>query len=160
MIRQWGYSRGHPVEKREKIVQLARIAHLQLSLVLEAQVVQGIFRGTRKQSALRCYECQGVEHFAEECPTRLRRVGQDAPGKDNPSGRSRKHSPGDKPVIEPKRGEARENRAQGNERWERRQLPPPLLAWKRCQKSHGSYCDGAGHTHGHCRQRVHRETWL
>ena len=40
-----------PSRKRGvKSVPLARIAHLQLSLVLEAQVVQGIFPETRKQS--------------------------------------------------------------------------------------------------------------
>ena len=73
-------------------------------------------RNAKTESALRCYECQGVGHFAVECPTRLRRVSQNAPGKRNPSGRSsRSHSPGDKPAIEPKRGEARENRGQGNE---------------------------------------------
>ena len=72
-------------------------------------------RNAKTESALRCYECQGVEHFAEECPTRLRRVSQNAPGRGNPSGRSSRHSPSDKPVTEPKRGEARENRDQGNE---------------------------------------------
>ena len=68
------------------------------------------------ESALRCYECQGIGHFGRECPTRLRREIQNAPGKKKPSGRSRRsHSPGDKPAHEPKRGGAQKNRHQGNE---------------------------------------------
>ena len=73
-------------------------------------------RSAQTESALRCYECQGIGHFGRECPTRLRREIQNAPGKKKPSGRSRRsHSPGDKPAHEPKRGGAQKNRHQGNE---------------------------------------------
>jgi len=30
-------------------------------------------RSAQTESALRCYECQGIGHFGRECPTRLRR---------------------------------------------------------------------------------------
>jgi hypothetical protein len=73
-------------------------------------------RSAQTESALRCYECQGVGHIGRVCPTRLSRVSQNAPGKRNPSGRSRRsHSPGDKPTYEPKRGGAEQNHDQGNE---------------------------------------------
>jgi len=73
-------------------------------------------RSAQTESALRCYECQGVGHFGREYPTRLRRESQNSPGKKNSSGRSRRsHSPGDKPAHEPKRGADRENHDQGND---------------------------------------------
>jgi len=73
-------------------------------------------RSAQTESALRCYECQGIGYFGRECPTRLRRGSQNAPGKKNRSGRSRRlHSPGDKPTHKPNRGGAQKNRDQGNE---------------------------------------------
>jgi len=73
-------------------------------------------RSPQTESALRCYECQGIGHFGTECPTRVRRESHNAPGKKNPSARSsRSHSPVDKPTHESKRGGAQKNRDQGNE---------------------------------------------
>jgi hypothetical protein len=45
--------------------------------------------------ALRCYECEGVEHFARACPTRLKREENftNSPGRRNPSERSRRSRP-------------------------------------------------------------------
>jgi hypothetical protein len=46
---------------------------------------------------------------------RLRRESHNAPGKENPSARSRcSHSPGDKPAHEPKWGGDQKKRDQGN----------------------------------------------
>jgi len=81
-------------------------------------------RSAQTESALRCYECQGIGHFGRECPTRLRRESQNAPGKKNPSGRSRRSdSPGDGLNGEGLRKTAiRET----SKRCERRQLSTPL----------------------------------
>jgi len=44
----------------------------------------------RSKTALQCYECQGIRHFAKECPEWQRRRGKtkNSPGKGNPSERS------------------------------------------------------------------------
>jgi hypothetical protein len=44
------------------------------------------FRKNSK-SALQCYECQGIEHFAKKCPKRQRRQAKmkNSPGKENPN---------------------------------------------------------------------------
>jgi len=45
----------------------------------------------RSNTAFQCYECQGVRHFAKECPERQRRRGKtkNSPGKENPNERSK-----------------------------------------------------------------------
>jgi hypothetical protein len=55
----------------------------------------------QKGTGPRCYECDGREHFARECPTRLKREAnfQNHPGKKTPSGRSRSPSSSDEEPL-------------------------------------------------------------
>jgi len=48
----------------------------------------------RSEAASQYYKCQGIGHFAKECPARQRRRGRTrkSPGKGNPSERSRSQS--------------------------------------------------------------------
>ena len=50
--------------------------------------------GTQCSSSPRCYECEGIGHFAREYPTRLKKIGNtpNSPGRKNPSERSKRLS--------------------------------------------------------------------
>jgi hypothetical protein len=63
-------------------------------------------RNAQTKSAFRCYECQGMGHFARECANRLKRISNSSapPGKRDPPERS-KHP-----------RSSSENSPQGNER--------------------------------------------
>jgi len=74
-------------------------------------------RNAQTEAALRCYECEGIRHFARECPTRRKREAKfsESPGKENPSERSRRsRSPGSKPALANRRETRREARSSGN----------------------------------------------
>ena len=116
-IKQSGYFRGHPVIKiGEENSSRTENTHSNKPNYRASRSSGNFSRSAQTESALRCYECQGIGHFGRECPTRLRRESQNAPGNKNPSRRSRcSHSPDDKPAHEPKRGGAQKNRDQGNE---------------------------------------------
>lgn len=75
-------------------------------------------RHAQTREALRCYECEGVGHFAAECPTRLRREARPpaSPGRRNRRVRSRRsRSPDDKPSRTKEWEIRKETRNQGNE---------------------------------------------
>jgi hypothetical protein len=64
-------------------------------------------RNAQTEAALRCYECQGVGHYASECPTRLRREqgSSQQPGRRNPTERSKRSGPSNEESPIPTRQE-------------------------------------------------------
>jgi hypothetical protein len=75
-------------------------------------------RNARTKAALKCYECEGMSHFARECPTRQRRKEKffDSPGRSNKRERSRCSRSRDRPLSTAKREDKKgTTNRQGNE---------------------------------------------
>jgi len=75
-------------------------------------------RNVQTEAAIRCYQCEGLGHFARQCPTRRRRKPDpsNAPGKRNPNERSRRsRSPGINSPQGKSRETSRKEENQGNE---------------------------------------------
>jgi len=76
-------------------------------------------RNAQTKSALRCYECEGIGHFARKCPTRLKMDQGNSlqPGRKNQTERSRRFgSPVQKLTNPTKQDSRRESNSSGNGR--------------------------------------------
>jgi hypothetical protein len=72
-------------------------------------------RSAKTKAPFRCYEREGVGHFARECPTRLKREenSTNSPGRRNPSERSRRsRSPEHKPSHSTRKAVKKETKRQ------------------------------------------------
>jgi len=75
-------------------------------------------RNAQTEAEIRCYECEGLGHFARECPTRRRKAQNPsyAPGKKKPNERSkRSRSPENQAPQIKSREVRRKEKYQGNE---------------------------------------------
>ena len=76
-------------------------------------------RDAQTNAALRCYECEGVGHYASECPTRIRREQGSCqqPGRKNPTECSKRFGPSSENSPTPiKQDSRKESSSSGNGR--------------------------------------------